>query len=54
MLNNSVSKLHQAIESMKKIVEPILKIIDNILNYSKDTAYSEEVLNSFIVKSFLT
>ncbi|KAJ3256336.1 Serine/threonine-protein kinase smg1 [Boothiomyces macroporosus] len=49
VLNNSVSKLHQAIESMKKIVEPILKIIDNILNYSKDTAYSEEVLNSFIM-----
>ncbi|KAJ3318863.1 Serine/threonine-protein kinase smg1 [Boothiomyces sp. JEL0866] len=49
ILKSSVLKLQHAVESMKKIVEPILKLMDNILNYSKDTGYNEDVLDSFIV-----
>ncbi|KAJ3272712.1 Serine/threonine-protein kinase smg1 [Terramyces sp. JEL0728] len=48
-LKNSILKMQHAIESLKKIVEPILKLTDNILNYAKDTAFSDEILNSFIV-----
>jgi hypothetical protein len=50
-LRQLMKKLSSFFDSLKKLMEPVMRISDNIVTYAKDTNFNQDILKQIMVLS---